>query len=93
MTDTDADPAIDIVDEADGLGAALDRQADAFLAENAGRRPVRSVRAAVREDLAGAKQAAVARSRRAREQVVAHPQKSVLYALGAGILLGLILAR
>lgn len=99
MTDIARDPTLDrdfrldIVDEADGLGADLNRQADALLEENADRYPVTSVRGAVREDFAGLKGAARAKSQQAREHVVAHPQKSVLYALGVGVLLGLILAR
>lgn len=93
MTDAAPDTAIDIVDEADGPGALLDRQADAFLAENARRRPVNSVRAAVREDAAGLRNMARARAMQAREQVAAAPRKSVLYALGAGVLLGLLIAR
>lgn len=93
MTDADRNTDIDIVDDAEGLGTALDRQADAFLEENATRRPVASVRGAVRQDVAGLKSAARSRSIQAREQIVASPRKSVLYALGAGVLLGLILAR
>lgn len=87
------DSGIDIVDEADGLGNDLNRQADAFLEENADRRPVTSVRGAVREDLAGLKDAARSRSMHAREQLAAEPKKTVLYALGVGVLIGLILGR
>lgn len=97
MTDTSAltntDAALDVMDQPNGMGADLNRQADAFLEENADRRPVTSVRDAAREDFAGFKAAARDRSLQAREQMAANPQKSVLYALGVGVLLGLILAR
>lgn len=93
MTDTERDLSLDIVDAADGPGADLNRQADAFLKENEKRRPVTSVKAAVREDADGLRTAAQDRAALAREHLAANPRSSVLYALGAGVLLGLILAR
>ena len=90
---TDTDNAIDIVDEPEGLGADLNRQADAFLAENADRRPVTSVRGAVKEDASFIRDSARQTTVRVRERVAANPKSSVLYALGAGVMLGLILAR
>ncbi len=90
---TDANTAIDIVDEPEGPGADLNRQADAFLAENADRRPVTSVREAVKEDAGQIRRRARQATVRAREHVTANPRSSVLYAVGAGVLLGLILAR
>ncbi len=90
---TDADTPIDIVDDAEGAGAELSRKADEFLAANAKRRPVTSLRGAVREDAAMLKRAAQVTAMRARQQAAANPRSSVLYALAAGVLLGLILAR
>lgn len=90
---TAADTAIDIVDEPEGAGADLSRQADAFLAENAHRRPVTSLRAAVREDAALLSRSARRASMRARERAAANPRSSVLYAVGAGVLIGLLLGR
>lgn len=90
---TDADAAIDIVDEPEGVGADLTRQADAFLAENAKRRPVTSLRAAVREDAALLRHAAKSAAMGARERATANPRSTVLYAVGAGVLIGLLLGR
>lgn len=90
---TDADTAIDIVDETEGVGADLTRQADAFLAENAKRRPVTSLRAAVREDAALLRRSVQSASMRARERAAANPRSSVLYAMGAGVVIGLLLRR
>lgn len=90
---TDADTPIDIVDDAEGAGVELSRKADEFLAANAKRRPVKSLRGAVREDAAMLKRAAQVTAMLARQQATANPRSSVLYALGAGVLLGLILAR
>lgn len=89
---TDIDTALEIIDEPDE-GRRLEREADAFLSANAGRRPVTSVRAAVREDAARLRHSARAASLRARERAAAHPRSSVLYAVGAGVLIGLILGR
>lgn len=93
MTDSVRDPSIEVVEQDDDMTAALDRQADAFLEANEGRRPTVSIGESVRQDLEILRQNARSRSGEAREQIVAHPQKSVLYALGVGVLLGLILAR
>lgn len=90
---TNADTAIDIVDDAEGAGTDLSRQADAFLAANTKRRPVTSLRGAVREDAAMLRRAAQAASMRARQQAAANPRSSVLYAVGTGVLIGLLLGR
>lgn len=92
MTDINSTPGDieDIVDTEDSVTARLDRQADALL-EDADR-PL-PLRQAVREDLDEAKTWAKTRAEHAREAVQNEPIRATLYALGAGVLLGLLLAR
>ena len=89
---TDADTTLEIMDEPEE-GRRLDHQADDFLAANARRRPVTSVRAAMREDAQHLGRSARIASMRVRERAAANPRSSVLYAVGAGVLIGLILRR
>ena len=98
---TDAYPTNTVIDDIDDVpSAALEREADALLAAGGGvdatdgqHVPVSSVRGAVRDDVR--ELGAMARDRAAalRERVTEKPLKATLYALGAGVLLGLILAR
>lgn len=102
---TGATGADDIQDDADEARAALDRRADAILADADARafdeaeRPARdfeptsSLRQAVRDDLGQVRQLARARADRAREAIVDEPLKSAFYALGVGVLIGLLLRR
>lgn len=96
MTDTQADstPIEDIVDEADTASAQLDREADAILRDaGAERTGVRPLRQAVREDAALARNWGRRSVRDAREAVEAEPLKATLYALGLGVVIGLLIAR
>ena len=94
MTQTPPAPTPDdVVLQDDDLTHRLDREADALLAEDQTRRPVSSVREAVREDAALLRDRAVERMETARDAVRDHPTQSTLYALGIGVLIGLLLSR
>lgn len=82
----------DIEADPDTTSAALDRQADAILLEDRafGARPLRQ---AVREDAAQARDWGRARAARLRGAVEADPVKASLYALGLGVVIGLLIAR
>lgn len=88
--------ADDIVDDGfDRPSATLEHAADRILLEDAARerRRVASVRQALKEDLTQGREWARVRSEQARLAVEAEPMKAALYALGAGVLLGLLLRR
>ena len=93
MTETYAGPtpADDIIDDGDTPCARLDREADAILLE-AEARP-RPLRRAVREDAALARDWGRARAERLRGAVETEPMKATLYALGLGVVIGLLVAR
>ena len=87
----------DIDDTLDSPTARLSRQADAILAQaDAEARPfarTTSVRQAVRDDLAQGRQWSGDRAERAREAITDKPLKATLYALGVGVLIGVLLRR
>lgn len=87
-------PADDIETDPDTASARLDRQADAILAEaevgDTGPRPLRQ---AVREDAAMARDWGRERAVRLRGAVETEPVKATLYALGLGVVIGLLIAR
>ena len=84
----------DIVDEPSSA-TRLDREASAFLKRSERRtfEPTTSVRRAVREDIDEGRQWARARAEAARDAITDQPMVSTLYALGAGVLIGLLLRR
>jgi hypothetical protein len=85
----------DIDDGFDAPSAELERQADAILAEadaEADARP-RPLREAVREDARMAGDWGRTRAARLRGTVEADPVRASLYALGIGVLIGLLAAR
>jgi len=96
MTDTYAGPTSieDIEDDAGSATAELDRRADAILADaehqRAGSRPLRQ---AVRDDAAEVRSWGRDRAGRLRGAVEAEPMKATLYALGIGVVIGLLAAR
>ncbi|WGM48228.1 hypothetical protein KOAAANKH_03124 [Brevundimonas sp. NIBR10] len=101
MTDPYATAATaDDIIEDDTESARLDRQASDFLA-NADRRDsetrsfaqTTSIRQAVREDLSQTREWARSRAASTREAIVDEPIKVALYAVGAGVLIGLLLRR
>lgn len=82
----------EIVDDGDDRpSAALEREGDAILER--GTRSVDSLRDAVREDVHNGHEWINNRTARAREVVQDEPVRATLYALGLGVIVGLILAR
>lgn len=73
----------------------LEREADALLERGESRsfEPTTSLRRAVREDIGQGRDWARARADAARDAIVDQPLSSTLYALGAGVLIGLLLRR
>lgn len=94
MTETYTGPTNveDIEDDAYASTAALNRQADEILAEDRsfGARPLRQ---AIREDAVQARDWGMTRTERLRGAVEAEPVKATLYALGIGVVIGLLAAR
>jgi hypothetical protein len=90
-TYTGPTPPDDIEADPDTASTVLDREADAILVE--GRTFARPLRRAVREDAAQARAWARARATRLRGAVQAEPVRATLYALGLGVLIGLLVAR
>ena len=87
---------IDDLDETfDNSSVRLSRQADAILAQAEERPYTRttSVRQAVRDDLAQGRQWSAERAERTREAILEEPLKATLYALAAGVVIGLLLRR
>ena len=92
---TDPDITDDIIDDEPTATTRLDREASAFLAQADTKpfAPTTSVRKAVREDLDHGRQWARHRTDAARDAIVEQPLVSTFYALGAGVLIGLLLRR
>ncbi len=92
MTETWTGPTNveDIEDDADTRTAALDRRADLILEAAERRRPLRR---ALREDAVQARDWGRVRAGRLRGAVEAEPVKASLYALGVGVVIGLLAAR
>lgn len=91
-TYTGASNVEDIEDDVNTATVDLDHQADEILAE--GRTfGVRPLRQAVREDASQARDWARTRTGRLREAVEAEPVQATLYALGIGVVIGLLAAR
>ena len=84
----------DIDDQADLESARLERQADAILVD-AEARPfgARPIHEAVREDALAARDWSRSRAERLRRAVEDEPLKATLYALGLGVVLGMLIAR
>ncbi|KQY91765.1 hypothetical protein [Brevundimonas sp. Root1423] len=96
MTETYTGPtnSEDIEDAADGSTAALDRRADEILADAENRTfGARPLRQAIREDAVHARDWGQTRADRLRGVVEAEPLKATLYALGIGVVIGLLAAR
>lgn len=81
----------DIDGEDDVASARLDDEADVILAEGAlGPRPIHE---AVREDALAARDWSRTRAERLRRAVEDEPMKATLYALGLGVVIGMLIAR
>ena len=87
-------PVEDITDESNSASVRLDRQADAILRDAAQREGgARPLRRAIREDAGLARDWSRQKALGAREAVQAEPVKATLYALGLGVVIGLLIAR
>ncbi|MGZ9113067.1 MAG: hypothetical protein ACXW3K_00465 [Brevundimonas sp.] len=96
MTETYTGPTNieDIEDDFETSTVALERQADEILADDENRSfGARPLRQAVREDAATARDWSRSRAERLRGAVEAEPVKATLYALGIGVVIGLLAAR
>jgi hypothetical protein len=84
----------DIVDDVDTDSARLEQEADAILAEGEARAfGPRPIHEAVREDAAAARDWSRTRAERLRRVVEDEPVKASLYALGLGVVIGMLIAR
>lgn len=85
----------DIVLEDDSLTHRLDREADALIAEGEARsfERVASVREAVRADASRFREGLEDGVVQAREVIRQEPTRAALYALGIGVILGMLLRR
>lgn len=83
----------DLRDE--GSGARLGRQADTLIADAEGKAFASSegIRKAVRSDLHRGRLWADERTAQTREIIRDKPMKTALYAIGAGVVIGLLLRR
>lgn len=80
----------DIINGAAPESLRLEREADAILAKEVQPRPIHE---AVREDAAEARAWAERRVKRARDAIRDEPTRATLYALGVGVIIGLLAAR
>jgi len=84
----------DIDGEADVASLELEREADAILVEGEARAyGPRPVHEAVREDAMAARAWSRARAERLRRAVEDEPVRATLYALGLGVVIGMLIAR
>jgi len=96
MTETYAGPTRpeDIDDSPDLESARLEREADALLREGEARtfgpKPIHD---AVREDALAARDWGRTRAERLRRAVEDEPLKATLYALGLGVVIGMLMSR
>ncbi|WP_332656896.1 hypothetical protein [Brevundimonas sp.] len=96
MTETYTGPTQpeDIDDGIDRESARLEREADALLAEGEARSfGPRPIHEAVREDALAAREWSRARTERLRRAVEDEPVKATVYALGLGLIIGMLIAR
>jgi ElaB/YqjD/DUF883 family membrane-anchored ribosome-binding protein len=96
MTETYTGPTSpeDIDDQADLESARLEREADAILMDGEARAfEPRPIHEAVREDALAARDWSRTRAERLRRAVEDEPIQATLYALGLGLIIGLLIAR
>lgn len=96
MTETYTGPARpeDIEDAVELESARLEREADAILLEGEARAfGPRPIHEAVREDATAARDWGRTRAERLRRAVEDEPMKATLYALGLGVVIGMLIAR
>ena len=94
MTDTLAHETLvdDVDDTRDSISSRLSRQADAILSGGTDDRPER-LRQAIRDDLGQGCHWAAEQAGRARSVIRDEPIRAAAYAVGIGILVGLLLRR
>lgn len=84
----------DIDDDMSAEQARLEQEADAILLEGEARAfGPRPIHEAVREDAMAARDWSRARAERLRRAVEDEPMKAALYALGVGLVIGLLIGR
>jgi len=84
----------DIDDDMSAEQARLEQEADAILLEGEARAfGPRPIHEAVREDAMAARDWSRARADRLRRAVEDEPMKAALYALGVGLVIGLLIGR
>ncbi|QTC92530.1 hypothetical protein [Brevundimonas goettingensis] len=98
MTDISSPTADDILSDdlrEEGPAQRLGKKADTLIADVEGRAFARSegIRKAVRSDLHQGRLWARDHAEQTREVIRDHPMKTALYAIGAGVVLGLLLRR
>jgi ElaB/YqjD/DUF883 family membrane-anchored ribosome-binding protein len=96
MTETYTGPttSADIEDDADLPSARLEREADAILMEGEARSfGARPIHEAVREDALAARDWGRSRAEGLRRAVEDEPMKATLYALGIGVVIGMLISR
>jgi ElaB/YqjD/DUF883 family membrane-anchored ribosome-binding protein len=98
MTEVYSPTADDILSDdlrEDDPGERLGRKADTLIADAEGKAFASSegIRKAVRSDLHRSRLWADERAARTREVIRDRPMKTALYAIGAGVLIGLLLRR
>ncbi|MFN3930662.1 MAG: hypothetical protein ACK4JY_02830 [Brevundimonas sp.] len=87
-------PSDDLYDNVDLESARLEREADALLAEgDAGPTGPQPIHEAVREDAQAARDWSLERAERLRRAVEDEPVKATLYALGLGVVIGMLISR
>lgn len=94
MTDIYANESLvdDLDDPMNSVSARLSGRADSILLGASGASP-ESLRRAIREDLEQGRDWAGERARRARSAIRDEPVRAAAYAVGVGILIGLLLRR
>ncbi len=95
---TDINPPLnaeDIIDDADGQRARLDQAGDRWMADAEARSFAREggLRQAVRSDIETGRDWARQRAELAKSQIEEEPLKASLYALGIGVVIGILLRR
>ena len=96
MTDTNTSPMInDIVDDLDSDRARLDAAGDRWIEQGQTRTEAREqgLRQAVRSDIGASRDWAREQAVAARGRIEDEPVKASLYALGIGVLIGILLRR
>lgn len=96
MTETYTGPTTpeDIDDEVSPEQERLEQEADAILLEGEARAfGPKPIHEAVREDAMAARDWSRARAERLRQAVEDEPMKATLYALGIGVVIGMLISR